>query len=190
MAATARPRFNFNFDPSASPFTASQQSYLKSQPEAKYGYLATGALVFDATNTAAPRLLLIQRAAGDSMPNQWEVPGGGCDDEDESILHAVARELWEEAGLTAAQISAPVGEPHFFSSRSGKKICKFNFVVQPARDAEGRLQVKLNPEEHQRFVWASEAEVRSKQAKGLALNFTTKELEETVLKAFGQFKEQ
>ena len=97
----------------------------------------------------------MQRSASDSMPNKWETPGGGVDDEDESILHAVARELWEEAGLKSKQISAPVGEPYLFTSRSGKRICKFNFVVQVKADAESRFTVKLDPEEHQRFVWAS-----------------------------------
>jgi 8-oxo-dGTP pyrophosphatase MutT (NUDIX family) len=35
------------------------------------------------------------------MPGRQEIPGGGVDDDDESILHAVERELWEEAALTA-----------------------------------------------------------------------------------------
>jgi 8-oxo-dGTP pyrophosphatase MutT (NUDIX family) len=189
-AATKRPAFDFTFHPSASPFTASQQSYLSAHPDARYNYIATGALVFDTTNPSVPRLLLLQRSASDSMPNRWEIPGGGCDDEDESILHAVARELWEEAGLKAARISAPVGNPHYFCSRSGKRICKFSFVVQAEPDATGRLVVKLNPEEHQRLVWASEDEVKVKKAKDVELNFTTKELEYTILLAFDQVKKE
>ena len=64
------------------------------------------------------------------MPNRWEVLGGGCGDEDESILHGVARELWEEAGFKATCINALVGDPHFFIGRSGKRICKFHFMAQ------------------------------------------------------------
>ncbi|RYP49540.1 hypothetical protein DL768_004742 [Monosporascus sp. mg162] len=184
-AATRRPAADFTFDPAAESFTASQQSYLSAHPDTRCSYIATGALVFRATDPRAPRrILLLQRAAGDSMPNRWEVPGGGCDDDDESILHAVARELWEEAGLRAARIGAPVGDPHFFTSRSGKKICKFNFVVE----AEGRLEARLDPKEHQRFVWASEGEVRAGLAEDVDLNFTTNELKQTILEAFNQFK--
>jgi len=51
-----------------------------------------------------PRVLLIQRAAHDSMPLRWETPGGGCDDDDISILHSCARELFEEARLRATTI--------------------------------------------------------------------------------------
>ena len=47
-----------------------------------------------------------------------------------------------------------------FVTRSGKQICKFNFLVEVEKSADGRLEVKLDPSEHQRYVWASEEEVR------------------------------
>ncbi|KAL9033621.1 MAG: hypothetical protein Q9214_007426, partial [Letrouitia sp. 1 TL-2023] len=97
------------------------------------------------------------------MPNRWEVPGGACDDDDESIMHGMARELWEEVGLKVTYIELLLGGPHFFTSRSGKKICKFIFVAQVEKGAEGQLSVKLDPEEHQRFVWASQDEVKAKK---------------------------
>lgn len=118
------------------------------------------------------------------MPGRWEIPGGGCDDDDESILHGVARELWEEAGLNAISIGPLVGNPHLFVSRSGKQICKFNFMVDAEKSADGTLQVKLDPDEHQRFVWASEEEVRTKKVGDVELEFTTGDLEATVLEAF------
>jgi 8-oxo-dGTP pyrophosphatase MutT (NUDIX family) len=185
-APTEPPAFDFTFDPSDSLFTASQQSYLAAHADTRFNHIATGAFVFDTTNPSTPRLLLLQRSASDSMPNKWEIPGGGCDDEDESILHAVARELWEEAGLKAARISGPIGDPHFFSSRSGKKICKFNFVVQAETDAAGGLAVKLSPEEHQQFIWVSEDEVKAKKTKDVDIDFTTAELEHAVKLAFDQ----
>lgn len=189
-AAAKRPAFDFTFHPSASPFTATQQAYLTTHPNAEYTHIATGALVFDTIDPMTPRILLLQRSAEDSMPNRWEIPGGGCDDEDKSILHAVARELWEEAGLKASHIGAPVGDPYLFSSRSGKQICKFNFVVQAETNTEGRLETKLDPEEHQRFVWASETEIRARKAKDVDLDFTTQELVVAVLQEFDQFKEE
>ncbi|KIM99741.1 hypothetical protein OIDMADRAFT_146347 [Oidiodendron maius Zn] len=182
------PSFNFTAHPSNSPFTASSQVYISNQPGVKYKYLATGALVFDDSNSSAPRILLIQRSASDSMPGLWEVPGGGVDDDDESILHAVARELWEEAAISTVSIGPLVGNPHFFFSPSGNQICKFNFLVE-AKSVEGRLDVKLNPEEHQSFIWASEDEVRARKAGDVELEFTMTDLEATVLEAFRTRKE-
>src|SRR5947209_1199950 len=109
------PARGFRIHPSASSFTDSQPAYLSKHSDPRYNYLATGALVFNTSDPSLPRILLIQRSADDSMPNRWEIPGGGCDDEDESILYSVARELWEEAGLRAKSISRPVGKAHFFS---------------------------------------------------------------------------
>ena len=188
-AAAKRPTFDFTFHPSAAPFTDPEQAYLSFHPDARYGYIATGALVFDVLDPATPRILLLQRSASDSMPNRWEIPGGACDDEDESILYAVARELWEEARLKARHISAPVGEPNLFTSRSGKQICKFNFIVEVEMNAKGQLRPRLDPKEHQQFVWASEPEVRMKKANDVELMFTTPELMATVLQGFDQIKE-
>lgn len=126
----------------------------------------------------------MQRSARDTMPHQWEVPGGACDDEDETILHAAARELWEEAGLKATNIREAVGNPHVFVTGSGKPICKVNFVVQVKRDAEGLLEPKLDPKEHEQFVWASEAEVRSRKVGDIELDFTSDQLQDAVLRTF------
>jgi 8-oxo-dGTP pyrophosphatase MutT (NUDIX family) len=177
------PVYSFIHHPSCSPFTVSSGQYIANHPGAEYKYLATGALVFDDSNSSAPRILLIQRCASDSMPGDWEIPGGGVDDDDESILHGVARELWEEAALTAVRIGPLVGSPHFFETRSGKRICKFNFLVE-TKSAERTMDVKLNPEEHQKFVWASEEEVRARKVGNLEIEFTMTELEATVLEAF------
>jgi len=76
--------------------------------------------VSDTRIASNPHVLPLQRAASDEEPNKWEPPGGGCDDDDESILHAAARELWEEAGLQAARIGGPVGDPYFFTLSDGK----------------------------------------------------------------------
>jgi 8-oxo-dGTP pyrophosphatase MutT (NUDIX family) len=188
-----RSVFNFTSHPSTSSFAASSQTYLSNHPSAYYQYIATGALVFDhhRSSDPAPRILLIQRAEGDSMPGRWEIPGGGCDDDDDSILHAVARELWEEAGLQAARVGPLVGTPHVFVSRSGKLVGKFNFLVEAGEPtAEGWLDVTLDPVEHQRFVWASEEEVRARAVGDVELSFTTTDLEETVLEAFRLRREE
>ncbi|KAI4158080.1 MAG: hypothetical protein LQ342_007754 [Letrouitia transgressa] len=189
MVGKASPPLKFTAHPSTSPFTVSQQTYLSQHPDERFQYIATAALVFYTKNGSNPRILLLQRSARDSMPNRWEVPGGACDDEDESIMHGMARELWEEAGLRATYIEPPLGDPHFFTSRSGKKICKFIFVVQAEKGAEGQLSVKLDPEEHQRFVWASQDEIKAKKVGDMELDFTTQDLENTVLQSFGRIEE-
>lgn len=178
----------FRINSSALSFTDSQSAYLSKHPDPRYNYLATGALVFDTSNPSLPRVLLIQRSGRDSMPNRWEVPGGGCDDEDESILHSAVRELWEEAGLKTKSISYPIDRAHLFSSRSGKKICKFNFLVEAEKNGEGKFDVTLDPNEHQRFVWATEEEVKTKRSGEEELEFTFEELENTVIEAFQQIK--
>ncbi|KAK0710255.1 NUDIX hydrolase domain-like protein [Lasiosphaeria miniovina] len=160
-----------------------------------------------------PRVLLIQRAAHDSMPLRWETPGGGCDDDDISILHSCARELFEEAGLHATTLGPVVrvgsvsssegihggestkkqahewGEDmggQFFRTRRGKLVCKFYFVagVPEARTAE----VVVDPKEHVGYVWVTEEEVRQKKVQGeeggLDLEFTTQAQWEVILTAF------
>lgn len=129
------------------------------EAEVRYKYVANGAYVIqpstalaasdahappstDRTQTPPPpptttasslprnKILLIQRAAHDSWPGRWEVPGGACDPEDPSILYSVARELWEEAGLKATRIGPLVGGTnHLFVTSTGNLVCRFSFLV-------------------------------------------------------------
>ena len=183
-ADTPRRTFNFTAHPSTSSFAVPYETYLSSHPGEKFQYhfIATGALVFDASTPE--RILLIQRAAHDSMPGQWETPGGACDKEDLSILDGAARELWEETGLTASSIGPQVGDGQYFLTRSGKLVCKFNFLVDAEKGADGKLDVKLDPNEHQNYVWAGEEEVKTRKVGNMNLKFTTREQEVVVLEAF------
>jgi 8-oxo-dGTP pyrophosphatase MutT (NUDIX family) len=188
-ADTPCPTFNFEIHPSASSFAVPCETYLSTHrsENSKYNFIGTGALVFDASTPA--RILLIQRATSDSMPGLWEIPGGGCDKEDPSILHGAARELWEEVGLTAARIGPPVGEGYNFLTRGGKLVRKFNFLVDAERGAGGGLDVKLDPNEHQNYVWAAEEEVKARRVGDVGLKFTVTEQEAVVLEAFGARRE-
>ena len=166
--------FAFTFDPSLEPFNVSSQAWLTTNDK-HFDGLAVAAVVFDDKG----RVLLVQRAAHDSMPNKWEVPGGAADDDDGTILRGAARELWEEAGLIATHFARLVpqpavapdegavaspgpaypGHPGFvFSNRSGSKtMVRFAFQAE----VESCAAVVLDPEEHQDYVWATEAEVRA-----------------------------
>jgi 8-oxo-dGTP pyrophosphatase MutT (NUDIX family) len=185
---TAPPVFSFDYDPSVAEFAVPKQHYLAARPGASFGYIATSTLVVDTRLASEMRVLLLQRAASDEDPNKWEPPGGACDDDDKSILDGAARELWEEAGLEAARISGPIGDPYFFTLDDGKKVCQFNFAVQLVSERAIPSSVKLDPEEHQRSVWATEAQVKARKADGMDLDFTRSEVERTILLAFDHFR--
>ncbi|KAH8808625.1 NUDIX hydrolase domain-like protein, partial [Xylogone sp. PMI_703] len=132
--------FNFTSHPSVSSFstadsiTTAPQAYLSNYPGIKCKYTAASALVFEHSNPTCPRILLVQRSQSGTRPGLWEFPGGGCEDDDRSILHAAARELWEETGLNARSIGPLIGKPHFTLGGSGKLLCKFSFLVQVKMD--------------------------------------------------------
>ena len=166
-----------------------------------------------------PRVLLIQRAESESMRLLWETPGGGCDDDDPTVLHSCVRELHEESGLEATSVGPLVRCPdaptvvmnnleqtgayqnqpprsgyrmggHFFYTRRGRLVCKFYFVVETA--ATSGTVLKLDPKEHASYVWATEEEVRNGQTAGeqeVRLDFTTEEQRHVVLEAFRLLKE-
>jgi len=176
------PTFSFTTHPSVAKFAVPMKQYLEANPQ--FDGLVVGALVYD----AAGRLLLLQRAAHDSMPSRWEVPGGACDWEDETILHAAARELWEESGLTPRRLGRIVRcgaeDGVVFFSRRQRRYCKYSFEVE----VEG-YEVTLDPNEHQAFVWASEDECRAHKAGDAQLRFTTWEQEESIMEGFRMRKE-
>lgn len=186
---TDPPSFNLQPRPSTSHFSIPAQTYLsQDQSEHECKFLATGAIVFSAS-----RILLLQRAPGDSMPNRWETPGGACDNNDQTILHAVARELWEETMLIARSVGPMVGDGYTFKTRSGKMVRKLNFIVEVERqdgdgDGGSNFEVRLRPEEHQGFVWATEEEVRACKVGDVEIGFMMPEQEAVVLDAFAVLK--
>ncbi|KAJ2971598.1 hypothetical protein NQ176_g7613 [Zarea fungicola] len=184
----------FTHHPSVADFAVPKHGYLAIRPSASFGYIATSTLVVETglATSGDPRVLLLQRAASDVMPNKWEPPGGACDDDDPSILAGAARELLEEAGLEALHIAGQVGAPYFFTVEDGKRVCQFNFAVRVRTNNEDTAAiwppVKLNPEEHQRFLWATKSEVEANRAGDIDLDFTREEVRQTVLQAFDHHK--
>jgi 8-oxo-dGTP pyrophosphatase MutT (NUDIX family) len=178
--ALASPSPSFTYPSSLSSFAISVKEYLSLHPE--FEGIATSALVFDRQT----RLLILQRAPHDSMPDLWEVPGGACDFEDESILHGIAREVWEESGLKVTALKRQVGPTggQVFFTTGGLKICKFTFEAE----VESMDVVKLDPNEHQKYLWVSEEECRSHRVERdgalVEIKFTRPAQEETVLEGF------
>jgi 8-oxo-dGTP diphosphatase len=72
------------------------------------------------------RVLLVRRAAWDSMPGLWELPGGKIDG-DEPVLEALARELDEETGLMLA--GAELLSRREMISPRGRSVREFVYVV-------------------------------------------------------------
>ncbi|MCJ1390313.1 hypothetical protein MMC18_003171 [Xylographa bjoerkii] len=115
--------------------TISLSEYL--EKHSIYDTLAVGAFIFShshLSSPSAPRLLLIQRAATErSFPNLWEIPGGGSELGDPTILHSVAREVFEETGLHLSRFVRQVGngEEYRIGSKDEPKRCvKLNFEIK------------------------------------------------------------
>ncbi|KAI9768165.1 MAG: hypothetical protein M1840_004995 [Geoglossum simile] len=174
----AAPALSFTFAPSLSTFNVPMKAYLSSHSD--HDAIITGAVIFDSRD----RLLLLQRASHDTMPDRWEVPGGSCDISDATILHSAAREVWEESGLRVCALSRCVGPPGVFLTRRGLSICKFTFDAQ----VECTDDVRLDPDEHSAYAWASEAECRSRRVEVagsvVQIRFTSRAQEEVVVEAF------
>lgn len=191
------PAFPFNLHESVDAYKHPYKTYLQKQPffevtdprpkKVAISWVVVGALTFHPTSDP-PRILLIQRSASDTMPHRWEIPGGGCDESDESILHGVARELKEEAGLVPHTIGPLVGQGYVFELGKNRFTRKLNFIVEidaPSVGSDGdEVDVKLDPDEHEAFIWASEKEVREGKVGDLNLIFTSQPQRDVLLEAF------
>ncbi|KAK4574973.1 hypothetical protein LTR86_000823 [Recurvomyces mirabilis] len=174
MAGSGPGTLRFEHDDSIREFAVSKQEYLKQRPDADFTHIATSVLVVSESPGNEPRILLLQRAASDWRPNKWEPPGGAYDDEDLSILHGAARELWEETGLEVFRFTAVVGEPFYFELRSGRKVARLHFAarIKVEAGAAAFAVVRLSPAEHQHFMWASEDEIMAGRTGTVDLVFT------------------
>lgn len=213
MSATATTQSSaaaFIFAPSLVKFDVAMEKHLASLQETTttplYG-LATGVVIFSKHHPPAsePRILLVQRSPTDSMPLKWEIPGGAVD-AGEKVLTGAAREVREETGLVVTRILSLVvhdeagghGEGidggYLIRTTRGKLIPKYTFLA----DVEDSGCVRLDPEEHQDYVWATEEECRAKMAARDAgvqgdvveLDFTTGAQEEAILSAFSLRKHE
>ncbi|KAL2155799.1 hypothetical protein VTH82DRAFT_541 [Thermothelomyces myriococcoides] len=204
MAPPPRPLpeggFKFTYEPSIAAFNIPAKSFIATR--SLISGAATGALVFSRA-TGEDRVLLIQRAAHDSMPLRWEIPGGACDEEDETLLHGLARELWEETGMKLKRVVRQVGAEQVFLTRRGLAVSKVNFEVDvetpesPATEtASGTAalpEVTIDPHEHARFLWATEEECQLERVvvagsgggkEVVDITFTTKDQKKVILLGF------
>lgn len=168
------------------PFSVNLQTYLLSNPT--ISRLITSAVVIHHSPT--PRVLLLQRAASDGFPLRWECPGGSVDSSDQTILHALERELLEETGLSLSKVVDMLdGEVEF---QWGDGICrKVTFLVE-VDVGEGREEaskVVLNPEEHADFVWATEEDVIAGRCEGREIRFAYETTKGMILDGLAMVRE-
>lgn len=175
----------FTVNESLAPWNIPAREYIvKHHKEQEWDGLATANVVFNSEG----KVLILQRASHDSMPNKWELPGGGADDDDPTILHGAARELLEEAGLVAKRFThiipeGPNREPGqvFPNSTRTKTWCRFTFHAEIEDDY---ASVTLDSNEHQHYVWASEEEVRNQKIGDRDIIITRESMRALILEAF------
>jgi 8-oxo-dGTP diphosphatase len=103
----------------------------------------TDVTVVRALVESSGRVLLVRRAAWDSMPGLWELPGGKIDGA-EPVLEALARELDEETGLMLA--GAELFSTREMISPRGRSVREYVYVVSVV----GAVALS---HEHDEFVW-------------------------------------
>jgi 8-oxo-dGTP diphosphatase len=89
------------------------------------------------------RILLVRRAAWDTLPGKWELPGGKVD-RGEKVTKALARELEEETGLMLAG-ARRVSQREMISPR-GRRVREHVYVTS----AIGTVTLS---NEHDAYLW-------------------------------------
>ncbi|KAF2787402.1 hypothetical protein K505DRAFT_329721 [Melanomma pulvis-pyrius CBS 109.77] len=113
-----------------------------------------------------------------------EVPGGKVDEPDVTLLHAAARELKEETGLTAKKVVRKVTEMEWteFGGKRGRKTDWLKHIFEI--EVEGLEDLALAETEHQSFLWATEEEVLQDKVGEVQLTYITPPNKDIKLEAF------
>ena len=110
------------------------------------------------------------------------------DDTDETILHAAARELKEEAGLEATRVVRKVTQFTFRDERPNRPAITWLKLIfeMEVRDSSN---VVLDPVEHQKFLFASEDEIVNDLVGDVKLVYVSPPNKAVKLEAFRQQRE-
>lgn len=91
-------------------------------------------------------ILLIRRLDSEPLlPSYWELPGGGREPTDDTLLDVLARELFEETGRPLVGIRKYLGYFDYSTSKH-LKVRQWNFLVEVSPGP-----IMLSPSEHDRF---------------------------------------
>ncbi|KAK9238091.1 NUDIX hydrolase domain-like protein [Lipomyces kononenkoae] len=172
----------YSVKPSVEPFEIPAKTYVSQRAEI-FGIVGAAIIIYN------NRVLLVQRASDDDCPNLWEVPGGAANG-DETIVQCAVRELREEVGLAASDVTDMIGEFEWTERESGSnehgwrrtwKIFMFRVTI----DNAGRnLEIRLDPQEHQAYVWATEANIQEDTCGNIKLKWISTNQKQAILAAF------
>ncbi|KAJ5897446.1 hypothetical protein N7504_007734 [Penicillium tannophilum] len=98
-------------------------------------YTASFIVFRQATNSAKPQVLLIQRGHDGSWGGSWEVPGGGYEPgKDDTIMQTALRETKEEAGvhISPSAVFPLVYRTAFWHKESW--IASYTFIAEVAEE--------------------------------------------------------
>ncbi|KAF6814235.1 hypothetical protein CMUS01_12679 [Colletotrichum musicola] len=205
-------RTKLETDTSLSDFLVSPAELLAKRPDIHN--IIGGALVFrqrpdNSSGEPVYETLLLKRAASDSFPLRWEVPGGTADLQvDETIIAVAARELFEETRLQARKAVCAVGLGQSGNGSSigsaaadggvamdeELEVCLLPvdgliwaiavFIVEVA---DTTTEIVLQDEEHEDWAWVTEAEVERRKFHGQSdgsLECVTEAMRMIVLEGF------
>ncbi|KFH47448.1 hypothetical protein ACRE_016390 [Hapsidospora chrysogenum ATCC 11550] len=210
------PPLSYTTSPVASFLAVTKSEFLASRPRIQK--LMTGAVVFrqappsNPTATAADQVLVVRRAASDSYPGTWEVPGGSIDETDSTVIAGAVRELWEETGLRARHVPCAVGmllqdgRAAEIAAKDDSRLDDDGLTVtfvETGRvwgkstvmvEVESTAEVTVRPDEHSEWAWVTEEQVRDGWMDGLGggkreLTFVSECVRWTLLDAFRMRKE-
>lgn len=99
------------------------------------------------------KLLLLQRDRDGFLGGYWDLPGGKRDPGEQPAVTA-ARELYEEAGLHAAQVSEIA---HYSNPDMGGEDFRFHTVTFHATESNPEAPVQLSGE-HPDYRWVTPAQ--------------------------------
>lgn len=180
--SSAQPHFNmadylsrpYRAQPAIQAFEIPAKTYI-SQRAGLYGIVSAAIIIHN------NRVLLIQRASTDEHPNLWEVPGGSAN-QDETIVQCAVRELREETGLHASEVSRLVGGFDWVDRQGSAQRDWMAFIFLVKVDSAN--DIRLDPEEHQAYLWATEGEVQAEACGNTALEWISRNQRHAILGAF------
>jgi len=137
-----------------------RSEFRTSQPSSNgkpYDKIVVGAIAFKNN-----KVLLLKRSEQEIYyPNVFELPSGNVDNSDQSLAHALAREVEEETSLKISCVTGELSPPFEYETSKmvdgvtiTKQCIQDNFLVE----VEGE-EILPSPEEHSVGIWAAEDEV-------------------------------